>query len=334
MAFIDETTLRVEAGDGGHGCLSFRREKYIPYGGPDGGNGGTGGDVVLRADPSLTTLIDLRYKKLMRAESGKRGMGRDRTGRGGESLVIDVPVGTVVFDSDTDECIGDLSSVNATLCVARGGAPGFGNAHFKSSTRRAPRTTTEGEPGEHRLLRLELRVLADVGLVGLPNAGKSSLIRAVSHATPRVADYPFTTLRPHLGVVKVNARDSYVVADIPGLIEGAAQGAGLGIRFLKHLLRCRVLVHVVDIATPSDVSPVQAIKDIEAEMAEYSPKLLEKPRIMVFNKCDLLDEVELKQRVAETLDEISWSGEVCQISAMQKHGTDALCQVLNNCVNA
>ena len=304
MQFIDEATIRVRAGKGGHGALSFRREKYIAKGGPDGGNGGSGGDVILIADAALNTLVDFRYQPLYRAPNGQPGSGRNKTGASGDDLVVKVPLGTQVVDEETREIVGDLASADARLCVARGGRPGFGNAHFKSSTNRAPRQTTQGTPGDERRLRLQLKVLADVGLLGMPNAGKSTFIRAVSAAKPKVADYPFTTLVPHLGVVAAGSERSFVVADVPGLIDGAADGAGLGPQFLRHLSRTRILLHLVDCAPLDGSDPVANAHLIEAELAAYSESLALRPIWLVLTKADLLPEPELQallERCAATL---------------------------------
>ena len=290
MKFVDEATIRVAAGNGGNGALSFRREKYIPRGGPDGGDGGAGGSVWLRADRGLNTLADFRVARKFRAEHGQPGAGRDRTGRSGEDLDVAVPVGTAVYDVDTAELIGDLTDDGQRLRVAAGGEGGLGNTRFKSSTNRAPRQTTPGTPGEHRHLRLELRVLADVGLLGFPNAGKSTLISALSAARPKIADYPFTTLHPNLGVVRVGAEQSFVMADIPGLIEGAAEGAGLGIRFLKHLARTGLLLHLVDVAPVDASDPVTSAHALLRELAAYGDDVAAKPRWLVLNKVDLLDD--------------------------------------------
>ena len=285
MKFVDEATVRVIAGNGGHGCLSFRREKYVAKGGPDGGDGGDGGSVFLVADASLNTLADFRVARKFKAESGQGGAGRNMTGKSGADLEVKVPQGTVVHDVDTGELICDLTDDGQRQMVAAGGKGGLGNTRFKSSTNRAPRKTTNGTPGESRHLGLELKVLADVGLLGMPNAGKSTLIAAMSQAKPRIADYPFTTLHPNLGVVRVGRLQSFVMADIPGLIEGASEGAGLGIRFLKHLQRTRLLLHLVDIA-PLDpsVNPADEVQAIAAELAKFSPELAEKPRWLVINK--------------------------------------------------
>src|SRR5690349_7961699 len=284
MKFVDEAEITVHAGNGGNGCVSFRREKNIPMGGPDGGNGGDGGDVWLVADEGLNTLIDFRHERSFRAQRGENGMGRQMAGKRGEDKVIRVPVGTAVINVDTDELIGDLTENGQRLKVAEGGHGGAGNVNFKSSTNRAPRKAVPGTEGEARELRLELKVLADVGLLGFPNAGKSTFIRAVSAATPRVADYPFTTLQPHLGVVRIGTDQSFVIADIPGLIEGAAEGAGLGVQFLKHVSRTRLLLHLVDMAPLGDeVDPVEQVRAIELELEKFDAELLDRPRWLVFN---------------------------------------------------
>jgi GTP-binding protein len=325
MKFVDEAEIRVEAGDGGNGVIGFRREKYIPRGGPDGGDGGDGGTVYLVADENLNTLIDYRFERFHRAERGKNGQGADRTGRAGEDLEVKVPVGTRATDIDTGEVLGDLLSHGQRLKVAQGGFHGLGNARFKSSTNRAPRQKSDGTPGEIRKLLLELMLLADVGLLGLPNAGKSTFIRSVSAAKPKVADYPFTTLVPNLGVVRQDSQRSFVIADIPGLIEGAADGAGLGIQFLKHLERCRVLLHLIDLM-PADLSdPVDNAKAIIGELEKYSPKLAQKPRWIVFNKIDLMLEEEAEELCQKILTELNWQGESYAISAFQRQNTDELC---------
>lgn len=325
MKFVDEATIHVEAGSGGNGCLSFRREKFIPFGGPDGGDGGDGGSVYLIADESINTLVDFRVKRRFRAESGRGGSGGNCTGKAGEDCYIRVPVGTEITDVQTQEMIGDLTVAGQTMLVARGGAHGLGNTRFKSSTNRAPRKTTKGKPGEERELRLELKVLADVGLLGLPNAGKSTLIRAVSAARPKVADYPFTTLHPNLGVVSVGEHRSFVIADIPGVIEGAAEGAGLGIQFLKHLSRTRLLLHLVDVRPPGDVSdPVDDIRIIEKEIAKFSPDLARRERWLVLNKVDLLPPDQREQRCADIVARLGWSGPVFYISALNQDGTREL----------
>lgn len=326
MKFVDEAEIRVEAGDGGNGVIGFRREKYVPRGGPDGGDGGDGGSVYLVADENLNTLIDYRFERFHRAERGKNGQGANCTGRAGEDLELKVPVGTRATDKDTGEVLGDLTRHGMRLKVAQGGFHGLGNARFKSSTNRAPRQKSDGSPGEIRWLMLELMLLADVGLLGLPNAGKSTFIRSVSAAKPKVADYPFTTLVPNLGVVRQDAQRSFVIADIPGLIEGAADGAGLGIRFLKHLERCRILLHMIDLM-PADLSdPVENAKAIIAELEKYSPKLAEKPRWLVFNKIDLMLDDEAKELCDNIIAALDWQGPSFQISAFQKQNTQALCK--------
>ncbi|QLE84398.1 Obg family GTPase CgtA [Shewanella sp. Scap07] len=324
MKFVDEAVIRVEAGDGGSGCVSFRREKYVPDGGPDGGDGGDGGSVYLQADENLNTLIDYRFERFHRAERGNNGRGRDCTGHGGEDLILKVPVGTRAVDEETAESLGDLTTHGQKLLVAKGGFHGLGNTRFKSSTNRAPRQKTLGTPGEVRSLKLELMLLADVGLLGMPNAGKSTFIRAVSRAKPKVADYPFTTLVPNLGVVTPRHGQSFVIADIPGLIEGAAEGAGLGIRFLKHLERCRVLLHILDIDPIDGSDPVDAARAIVGELEKHSPKLASKPRWLVFNKTDLLLEEELQERVERIVKELDWQGDVYTISAYNREGTEPL----------
>lgn len=328
MKFVDEATIRVEAGKGGNGCLSFRREKYIPKGGPDGGDGGSGGSIYLVTDSNINTLVEFRYKRLHRAQNGEGGQGRMKFGKSGEDHYIPVPVGTTVYDADTDECLGDLVKPDQRMCVAKGGRGGLGNTHFKSSTNRAPRQTIPGELGESRNLKLELKLLADVGLLGMPNAGKSTFISVVSNATPKVADYPFTTLHPNLGVVRVGEYKSFVVADIPGLIEGASSGAGLGVQFLKHLSRTGLLLHMVDIAPIDGSDPVDAIQKILVELEKYSAELADKQRWLVFNKIDVLPEAEVETRVNEIVKQLNWQGPVFKISAVKKVGTDELCYKL------
>lgn len=330
MKFVDEAAIRVEAGDGGNGCLSFRREKYVEFGGPDGGNGGAGGSVVLQADSGLNTLVDYRYERQFKAQRGEGGSGRNCTGASGDDLVLKVPVGTTIIDEDTEEVLGDLVKEGEQFVVAKGGRGGLGNTCFKSSTNRAPRKTTPGTEGEKRNLRFELKVLADIGLLGMPNAGKSTLIRAVSAAKPKVADYPFTTLVPNLGVVKVDRLRSFVMADIPGLIEGAAEGAGLGIRFLKHLARCRILLHVVDIAPWDQTDPVESIDAIAGELQLFSPALADRERWLVLNKLDLLPEEEASERCQSILDELQWDGPVFKISAANGAGTKELVFAIMN----
>ena len=315
MKFIDEALIRVEAGDGGNGCVSFRREKYIPKGGPDGGDGGDGGDVYLIADENLNTLIDYRFEKRFAAERGENGRSANCTGHRGKDISLRVPVGTRAIDNDTKEVLGDLTKHGAKMLVAKGGYHGLGNTRFKSSVNRAPRQKTNGTPGEKRDLQLELMLLADVGMLGLPNAGKSTFIRAVSAAKPKVADYPFTTLVPSLGVARVDANRSFVIADIPGLIEGASEGAGLGIRFLKHLERCRVLIHLVDIAPIDESDPADNIAVIETELFQYSEKLADKPRWLVFNKIDTISDEEAQQRAQDITERLGWEDDYYLISA-------------------
>ena len=327
MKFVDEATIRVQAGNGGHGCLSFRREKYVERGGPDGGDGGNGGSVYLVADDGLNTLVDFRVARKFRAETGQGGAGRNMTGKSGDDLDVRVPAGTIVHDVDTGELIGDLTEDGQRLKVAEGGKGGLGNTRFKSSTNRAPRKTTNGTPGEGRHLRLELKLLADVGLVGLPNAGKSTLIRAMSAAKPRVADYPFTTLHPNLGVVSVGRLQSFVRADIPGLIEGAAEGAGLGHQFLRHLQRTRLLLHLVDIS-PAEGDPTDAFRAIESELGKFSSDLAQKPRWLVINKTDLLADDDLEVAREILLTELGWTGPVFLVSAATGAGTEALGQAI------
>ncbi len=327
MKFVDEATIEVEGGKGGDGCVSFRRERFLPRGGPDGGDGGKGGDVYLIADEGLNTLVDFRHRRLFKAENGQPGRGKQQTGRSGRDLYIKVPVGTVVDDDETGERLGDLTRHGQKLLVARGGRGGFGNAHFKSSTRQAPRIATPGEPGERRRLRVELKVLADVGLLGLPNAGKSSLLRQISSARPKVADYPFTTLYPHLGVVRVSEGRSFVVADIPGIIEGAARGAGLGAQFLKHLSRCRLLLHIVDIA-PAEGDPVEAVRQVERELRAWSEELYRKPRWLVLNKIDLLSPEERERRREEIKRALGWTGPLFLISTVTGEGIETLIQAV------
>ncbi len=326
MKFVDEAIIKVQAGDGGNGCASFRREKFIPFGGPDGGDGGSGGSVWLVADEGLNTLVDFRHQRSYKAQRGQNGMGSDMYGKGGEDATIRVPVGTMVTNVDTDETIGDLTAHGQRLLVAQGGKGGLGNIHFKSSVNRAPRQFTNGTPGESRELKLELRLLVDVGLLGFPNAGKSTFIRAVSAATPRVADYPFTTLHPNLGVVSLGTDQSFVIADIPGLIEGAADGAGLGIQFLRHVARTSQLLHLVDIAPIDDTDPVEQVRAIEHELAKFNPELLERPRWLVLNKSDALPEDE-RQRVAEDIvRRLDWKEPWFLVSALARENTMAVCQ--------
>ena len=324
MKFVDEVTIRVEAGKGGNGCLSFRREKFVPRGGPDGGDGGDGGSVWLVVDEGLNTLVDFRYERLFRAGHGEPGGGAQCSGRNGEDIRIRVPEGTLVFDVDTGELLGDLVRHGDRLLVARGGQHGLGNTHFKSSTNRAPRRTTPGQPGEARDLRLEMRLLADVGVMGMPNAGKSSLIRAVSAARPKVADYPFSTLYPSLGVVRTGPLQSFVIADVPGLIAGAAEGAGLGIQFLRHLQRTRLLLHMIDISGFEGRDPADDFRTVEAELRKYSEHLHARERWLVLNKIDLVPEAERGAHCQAVVAAIGWTGPVFPISAL----TGAGCQEL------
>ena len=325
MKFIDESKIKVIAGDGGNGCLSFRREKYVPRGGPDGGDGGNGGSVYLVGDSNINTLVDFRHTRTYAAERGRNGGGANCTGRAGSDKEIPVPVGTVATDHNTDEVIGDIVEDGQKLLVAKGGIHGLGNARFKSATNRAPRKTTNGTPGDRRELMLELKLLADVGLLGYPNAGKSSLIRKVSAAKPRVADYPFTTLHPNLGVVSLESHRSFVMADIPGLIEGAAEGLGLGIRFLRHLARTGLLLHIIDLATFDDQDPAKAALSLIKELEKFDQQLLDKPRWVVFNKLDLMPEREWQEKTRETLKLLNWEGPWYSISAVDGRGTDKLC---------
>jgi GTP-binding protein len=329
MRFVDEAKLKVQAGNGGRGSTSFRREKFVPLGGPDGGDGGLGGSVYLRAAPGINTLADFRIERTYKAQHGEPGSSNDCTGRGGDDLYIPVPIGTTIVDSETGETLGDLVKEGDTLLVARGGKGGWGNQKFKSSTNRAPRQYGPGLPGEKRTLELEMKVIADVGLLGLPNAGKSTLIRAVSAARPKVADYPFTTLHPNLGVVSVGEHRSFVMADIPGLIEGAAEGAGLGIRFLKHLQRTRVLLHLVDIAPlDPEADPVKDARAIIRELKAFGEDLAEKPRWLVLNKIDLLPEDEAAERCREIVRRLRWKGPVFRISGATGQGTKELMQAV------
>ncbi|MDC0640573.1 MAG: GTPase ObgE [Porticoccaceae bacterium] len=325
MKFVDEASIKVHAGKGGNGCLSFRREKYIPKGGPDGGDGGDGGSVILQAADGLNTLIDFRYTRNYKAESGQQGSSAECTGRGGEDLILQVPIGTTVIDEETGDVLGDLTELDQTLKVAQGGYHGLGNTRYKSSTNRAPRQTSPGKEGEVRELKLELKVLADVGLLGLPNAGKSTFIRSVSAARPKVADYPFTTLVPNLGVVGMSADKSFVVADIPGLIEGASEGAGLGIRFLKHLTRTRLLLHLVDMMPYDGSTAGENAEVIEQELQKFSPTMAEGDRWLVLNKVDLLPDDEVDARCQEVVDHLNWQGPVFRMSGLASQGTKDLC---------
>lgn len=328
MKFVDEATIKVIAGDGGGGCVSFRREKYIPRGGPDGGDGGDGGSVYLEADENLNTLADFRHVRSYTAERGSSGAGRNMTGRSGDDLVVRVPVGTVAFDRETDECVADLTRAGDRALVAQGGFHGLGNTRYKSSVNRAPRQSTPGSEGERRVLRLELKLLADVGLLGYPNAGKSTFVRAVSAAKPKVADYPFTTLIPSLGVVRVEQHRSFVVADIPGLIEGAADGQGLGTRFLRHLSRTGLLLHLVDVAPFDGSDPADTAPRLIRELERYDEALIGKPRWLVFNKTDLLPADDVESCVRRVVAALDWDGPVYRVSALSADGTRALCQAI------
>ena len=328
MKFVDEVSIHVKAGDGGNGMMSFRREKFIEKGGPNGGDGGDGGSIWLEADINLNTLVDYRYTRRFNAQNGEKGGSTECTGAKGEDLVLPVPVGTTVIDAATQEIIGDLTQPGQRIRVVQGGWHGLGNTRFKSSTNRAPRQTTPGKPGEERDLKLELKVLADIGLLGLPNAGKSTFIRAVSAAKPKVADYPFTTLVPNLGVVSVGRFKSFVVADIPGLIEGASEGAGLGIRFLKHLARTRLLLHLVDMAPLDESDPAEAAETIINELTKFSPALGERDRWLVLNKADQLLDDEREERLQAVVEHLDWKGPVFVISALEREGTEKLCQAI------
>lgn len=328
MKFVDEATIKVHAGKGGNGCLSFRREKYIPKGGPDGGDGGDGGSVILVAAEGLNTLIDFRYTRNFKAQTGQQGSSAECTGRGGDDLLLQVPVGTTVIDNETGDVMGDLTELDQQLKVAQGGFHGLGNTRYKSSTNRAPRQTSPGQDGEVREIKLELKVLADVGLLGLPNAGKSTFIRSVSAARPKVADYPFTTLVPNLGVVGMSGDKSFVIADIPGLIEGASEGAGLGIRFLKHLTRTRLLLHLVDMMPYDGSTPDQNARVIESELETFSPTLASGDRWLVLNKIDLLPEDEVEGQCQQVVDALGWEGPVFRMSGLASQGTKALCAAI------
>ena len=330
MKFVDEVAITVKAGDGGNGCMSFRREKFIPKGGPDGGDGGDGGSIYLEADSNLNTLVDYRYTRRFNARRGENGRGSDCTGAKGEDMTLLVPVGTTVVDAGTQEIIGDLTEPGQRLLVAQGGFHGLGNTRYKSSVNRAPRQTSNGTPGELRDLKLELKVLADVGLLGLPNAGKSTFIRSVSAAKPKVADYPFTTMVPNLGVVDVGQLRSFVIADIPGVIAGAAEGAGLGTRFLKHLSRTRLLLHLVDMAPLDQSDPVEAAETIIHELGKFSPALTLRERWLVLNKCDQLLEDEQQAILDDVVERMEWDGPVFVISASERQGTQELAKAVMN----
>jgi GTP-binding protein len=326
MKFIDEARIEVIAGDGGNGVASFCREKFRPFGGPDGGDGGKGGSIYAVADRNINTLVDYRYSKLHKARNGENGRGADCYGKGGDDIVLRMPVGTLIVDDDDGEIVADLTEHGQRVLLARGGEGGWGNIHFKSSTNRAPRQKTDGKEGERRHLRLELKVLADVGLLGMPNAGKSTFITAVSNARPKIADYPFTTLHPNLGVVRVSHEKSFVIADIPGLIEGAAEGAGLGMQFLRHLQRTRLLLHIVDLAPFDNVDPVKEAKAIVRELKKYDESLYDKPRWLVLNKLDVVPEGERAKRVKDFLKRFGWKGPVFEISALTREGCEELVQ--------
>ena len=325
MKFVDEATIEVVAGDGGNGCMSFRREKFLPFGGPNGGNGGSGGSVYAVGDRNLNTLIDYRYARRHEARRGENGRGSDQFGAAADDIVLRMPMGTVISDAETNQLVAELLVPDERVLIVKGGDGGFGNLHFKTSTNRAPRQKTPGWPGEQKKLRLELKVLADVGLLGMPNAGKSSLITAVSNARPKVADYPFTTLHPNLGVVRVGPEQSFVVADIPGLIEGASEGAGLGHLFLRHLQRTHLLLHVIDFAPFDEAAdPVAQSRAIVAELKKYDQSLFDKPRWVVLNKMDMVPTEEREKRVSDFVRRFRWKGPVFQISALTREGCEPL----------
>jgi GTPase len=331
MKFIDEAKIEVIAGNGGNGVASFCREKFRPFGGPDGGDGGKGGSIWAMADRNINTLVDYRYSKLHKARNGENGRGADCYGKGADDIFLRMPVGTLIIDNESGEIIADLTEHGQTALLAKGGEGGWGNIHFKSSTNRAPRQKTDGKEGERRELRLELKVLADVGLLGMPNAGKSTFITAVSNARPKIADYPFTTLHPNLGVVRVSHEKSFVIADIPGLIEGAAEGAGLGVQFLRHLQRTGLLLHIVDLAPFDDaVDPVKEAKAIVKELKKYDQSLFEKPRWLVLNKLDVVPAEERKKRVKDFIKRFGWKGPVFEISALTREGCEDLINEIYN----
>jgi len=330
MKFIDEAKIEVIAGDGGNGVASFCREKFRPFGGPDGGDGGKGGSIWAVADRNINTLVDYRFSKLHKAKNGENGRGSDCYGKGADDIMLRMPVGTLIIDQNDGEIVADLTEHGQQVLLAKGGEGGWGNIHFKSSTNRAPRQKTDGKEGERRELRLELKVLADVGLLGMPNAGKSTFITAVSNARPKIADYPFTTLHPNLGMVRVSHEKSFVIADIPGLIEGAAEGAGLGIQFLRHLQRTRLLLHIVDLAPFDNVDPVKEAKAIVKELQKYDESLYEKPRWLVLNKLDMVPEEERKKRVKDFIKRFKWTGPVYEISALTREGCEELVQDIYN----
>jgi len=331
MKFVDEATITVIAGSGGNGSASFRREKYVPFGGPDGGDGGRGGSVYLEGDSGLNTLVDFRHMRKFKAQNGQNGAGRQMTGKSGEDIHIRVPLGTIVSDADTGESLGDVTEHRQQLLVAAGGRGGLGNVHFKSSTNRAPRKTVPGASGETHTLLLELKVLADVGLLGFPNAGKSTLISRVSAARPKIADYPFTTLHPNLGVVRIETDRSFVIADIPGLIEGAAEGAGLGIQFLKHLQRTRLLLQLVELAPISaDVSPAAQVQQLENELRQFDPELIKKPRWLLFTKSDLLPADQAREKAEAVVTELGWNRPWAIVSSVTGEGTRELMQRISD----
>jgi len=335
MKFVDEANITVIAGNGGDGSASFRREKFIPFGGPDGGDGGRGGSVYLEGDSGLNTLVDFRHLRKYKAQNGQGGSGRQMTGRSGEDITIRVPLGTIVTNADTDESMGDVTEHKQLLLVAKGGRGGLGNLHFKSSTNRAPRRTVPGSEGETFNLHFELKVLADVGLLGFPNAGKSTLISNVSAARPKVADYPFTTLYPNLGVVRIDTDRSFVIADIPGIIEGAAEGAGLGIQFLKHLQRTRLLLHLVDLAPlAADVDAAPQVRLLEKELERFDPGLMDKPRWLVFTKADLLPGTEAREKAVAVVAELGWNAPWFVISSITREGTRELMQQVSDALLA
>ncbi len=333
MKFVDEASIHITAGKGGNGSASFRREKYIQYGGPDGGDGGNGGSVYLEGDSGLNTLVDFRHRRIYKAENGVQGKGQERYGKRGESIYIRVPLGTEVTDENSGISLGDVTEHGQHLLVASGGRGGLGNVHFKSSTNRSPRKFTPGEPGEEIQLHLELKVLADVGLLGFPNAGKSTLISAVSAARPKVADYPFTTLYPNLGVVRVGMDSSFVIADIPGLIEGAAEGAGLGVQFLKHLQRTRLLLHLVDIAPLDQVQPEDAVRKLQHELVKFDSSLGDKPRWLVFTKTDVVDQTEAREIAERVAKDLNWATPWFMISSVTRSGTDELMQSIGRALD-
>jgi GTP-binding protein len=330
MKFIDEAKIEIIAGDGGNGVASFCREKFRPFGGPDGGDGGKGGSIWAVADRNINTLVDYRFSKLHKARNGENGRGSDCYGKGADDIMLRMPVGTLIVDQNDGEIVADLTEHGQQVLLAKGGEGGWGNIHFKTSTNRAPRQKTEGKEGERRELRLELKVLADVGLLGMPNAGKSTFISAVSNARPKIADYPFTTLHPNLGMVRVSHEKSFVIADIPGLIEGAAEGAGLGIQFLRHLQRTRLLLHIVDLAPFDNVDPVKEAKAIVKELQKYDESLYDKPRWLVLNKLDMVPEGERKKRVKDFVKKFGWKGPAYEISALTREGCELLVQDIYN----